>query len=106
MRTRRFITAYQHLVREEQPIALLMAGLPHKIDGLLSGDSTSFLHRAARHNLGMVPRYDIIEAFNLTLQDARRDIEPDAIEEAADIIGLSLHAAAAGVSNVEYGIWT
>jgi len=106
MRTRRFITAYQHLVREEQPIALLMAGLPHKIDGLLSGDSTSFLRRAARHNLGMVPRYDIIEAFNLTLQDARRDIEPDAIEEAADIIGLSLHAAAAGVSNVEYGIWT
>lgn len=87
MRTRRFIAAYQHLVREEQPIALLMAGHPHKIDGLLSGDSTSFLRRAARHNLGMVPRYDIIEAFNLTLQDARRDIEPDAIEEAADIIG-------------------
>ena len=87
MRTRRFITAYQHLVREEQPIALLMAGLPHKIDGLLSGDSSSFLRRAARHNLGMVPRYDIIEAFNLTLQDARRDIEPDAIEEATDIIG-------------------
>ena len=87
MRTRRFITAYQHLVREEQPIALLMAGLPHKIDGLLSGDSSSFLRRAARHTLGMVPRYDIIEAFNLTLQDARRDIEPDAIEEAADIIG-------------------
>lgn len=35
----------------------------------------------------MVPRYDIIEAFNLTLQDAQRDIEPDAIEEAVDVIG-------------------
>ena len=80
------VTTYQHFVREDRDVILLMAGLPHRISRLLSGGSTSFLSRAARHNLGPIPRYEVEEAFRLTVMNGGRDIEQDALAYAADAI--------------------
>lgn len=81
------VTTYQHFVRENRRAALLMAGLPHNVSGLLSGSSTSFMRRAFRHNLGSIPPYEVEEAFRMTLGQAGRSIEPDALARAVDAIG-------------------
>ena len=82
----RLVTAYQHFVREGRNVALLMAGLPHRVSALLSGASTSFLRRAARHNLGPVPSYEVEESLRLTVESGGRDIENNALSEAVDAI--------------------
>ncbi len=81
------VTTYQHFVREGKKVALLMAGLPHSIFALLSGKSTSFLRRASRHDLGMLPDYEIEEAFRLTVEDGGRMVDAAAVEEAVECIG-------------------
>lgn len=80
------VTAYQHFIREDRRVVLLMAGLPHRVSALLSGKSTSFLRRASRQNLGSIPRYEVEEAFRLTIADGGRSIDQDALTYAADAI--------------------
>lgn len=82
----RLATTYQHFVREGKRAMLLMAGLPHRVHALVSGESTSFLRRAARHNLGSIPRYEIEDAFRLTVASGGKTIEDDALSAAADAI--------------------
>lgn len=81
------VTVYQHFVREDRRVALLMAGLPYRINRLLSGSSTSFLRRAARHDLGSIPRFEVEEGFRLTVEEGGRTIDQQALERAADAIG-------------------
>ena len=81
------VTTYQHFVREGKKVALLMAGLPYKVSALLSGKSTSFLRRAARHDLGAIPDYEVYEAFRLTIEDAGKAIDDDALDLACEAIG-------------------
>ena len=73
---------YQHFVREGKKAMLLMAGLPHRVSALLSGRSTSFLRRAARHKLGPIPSYEVKEAFRLTVESGGRMIDDAALDEA------------------------
>ena len=80
------VTAYQHFVGEGRKAALLMAGLPHRVSALLSGTSTSFLRRAARHNLGPIPRYEVEETFRLTVESGGRSIDDEALRAATDAI--------------------
>ena len=80
------VTTYQHFVREGRKAALLMAGLPHRIFALLSGKSTSFLRRAARHDLGPIPRYEVEETFRLTVESAGKSIEDEALLAAVEAI--------------------
>ena len=80
------VTTYQHFVGEGRKAALLMAGLPHRVSSLLSGKSTSFLRRAARHNLGSIPRYEVEEAFRLTVEDGGKTIDDEALAIATDAI--------------------
>ena len=77
------VTVYQHFVREGRKAALIMAGLPHRVSGLLSGRSTSFLRRAAQHKLGSIPAFEVKEAFRLTVREGGRDIGGNALERAA-----------------------
>lgn len=81
------VTTYQHFVRENKRVALLMAGLPHRVSSLLTGKSTSFLRRAAQHSLGSIPSYEVKEAFLLTVEDGGKSIEEDALEVATGAIG-------------------
>ena len=80
------VTAYQHFVREDRKVALFMAGLPHRINALVSGDATSFLRRAARYQLGSIPRYEVEEAFRLTVESGGKHIGNEALGRAADAI--------------------
>lgn len=80
------VTTYQHFVREDRKVALLMAGLPHNVSKLLSGKSTSFLRRATRHDLGSIPAYEVEEAFKLTVEKGGRSIKQDALESAVRAI--------------------
>lgn len=81
------VTTYQHFVREDRRVALLMAGLPHRVSDLLTGKSTSFLRRAAQHPLGSIPPYEVKEAFRLTVEDGGKEIGDGALQEAAEAIG-------------------
>lgn len=80
------VTTYQHFVREDRRVVLLMAGLPHRISALLSGESTSFLRRAARKSLGPIPSYEVEEAFRSTVMDGGKRIDEDALQTAVERI--------------------
>lgn len=80
------VTTYQHFVREDRKVALLLAGLPHRMSGLLSGKSTSFLRRAAQHKLGSIPRYEVEEAFRLTVESGGSAIDDEALAEIVEAI--------------------
>ncbi len=75
-------TTYQHFIREDRKVSLLMAGLPHRISTLLSGESTSFLRRAFRHDLGSISDSEVAEALRITFEDGGRTIEGEALAEA------------------------
>ena len=80
------VSTFQLLVRESRKVALLMAGLPFQVSSLLSGKTTSFLRRAARHELGSIPAYEVKEAFRLTVEEGGKKIPSDALQAAADAI--------------------
>lgn len=80
------VTTYQHFVREDRDVVLLMAGLPHRVSALLNGSSTSFLRRAAQHNLGPIPQYEVEQAFKLTVAEGGRAIDEDAAQLAVQAI--------------------
>ena len=80
------VSVYQLLTRENRKVALLMAGLPFNVSALLSGKSTSFLRRAARHELGSIPSYEVKEALRLTVQEGGKEIEAEALNKATDAI--------------------
>ena len=48
--------AFQHLVRDELDVAIVMAGLTAGVDKLLHLPGTTFLRRARRFHLGPVTR--------------------------------------------------
>lgn len=80
------VNIYQLFVQEGRKVALLMAGLPHKVSNLLTGKSTSFLRRAARHHLGNIPSYEVSDAFRLTVNSADKTIGDDALDFATQTI--------------------
>lgn len=83
----RLAVTYQHFIRENRNVALLMAGLPHNVSLLLSGQSTSFLRRAFRHDLSSIPSSDIEDAFRITFQQNGKKIDEEALSMAIDAIG-------------------
>lgn len=80
------VTTYQHFIEEGKRVMLLMAGLPHRVSRLLSRRSTSFLRRAARHDLGPIPRYEVEETFRLTVESGGKGIDDEALQEAVNAI--------------------
>ncbi len=80
------VSTYQHFVRENRKVALVMAGLPFHISSLLSGKNTSFLRRAQRFELGPLAPYEVEEAFRLTVEEGGRLINEEALGEAVEAI--------------------
>ncbi len=74
-----FASTYQHFVRENKRVGLLMAGLPNQVSALLSNESVSFLRRATQHRLGRIADYEIENALAKTVQSSGRTIDPDAM---------------------------
>lgn len=79
-------TVFQHFVREERKVALLMAGLPSNVSALVSHESVSFLRRARTRKLGRIPDEAISVALRKTIENYGRFITEDALETAVAYI--------------------
>ncbi len=80
------VAAFQHFLDEGRKVALIMAGLPYGVSSLLSGESTSFLRRAARYELESLNDYEVEEALVRTMKEGGKSFETDALEAAVDAI--------------------
>lgn len=72
-------SVYQHFVREERIVGLLMAGLPYKVSALLRNKSVSFLRRASQYRIGRIEDEEIAEAFRSTVEAAGSTISDDVL---------------------------
>lgn len=72
-------SVYQHFVREERMVGLLMAGLPYKVSALLRDKSVSFLRRASQYRIGRIEDEEIATAFKSTVEAAGSSISDDAL---------------------------
>ena len=79
-------TVYQHFVTEDRRVAILMAGLPHRVSQLLNGESVSFLRRACQHTLGRIEDYEVAKALEETVEQAGKSFDGDAIDAAVRAI--------------------
>lgn len=77
---------YQHFIGENRLVSLLMAGLPFRVSGLLSGKSTSFLRRANQVTLGRIANEEVADALEQTALLGGKTIESEALENAVNAI--------------------
>lgn len=77
---------YQHFIREDRKVALLMAGLPHNVSTLLNDKTVSFLRRAQQYKLGRVADYEVREALFKTVVDNGRAADSNGLDCAVKAI--------------------
>lgn len=77
----------QHLIREDLPIALVMAGIPKAVSDLLNEDVSTFLRRADRIDLRDVPIRDVREALAHTFEETSVQISAEQLDGAAEATG-------------------
>ena len=94
-------STYQLLLTDGMKVALIMAGLPAQVDDLVSNEQISFLRRAKRRYLGLIPDFEIETAFRKTIDDAGKKIESDAMKLAVEASG----GYAYMMQLVGYSIW-
>lgn len=66
---------YQHFVRENRRVGLLMGGLPFNVSRLLRHKSVSFLRRSESASLGRLADNDVREALRSTIEQGGRSID-------------------------------
>ena len=72
-------TTYQHFVREDRKVALVMAGLPFNMSSLLRDKTVSFLRRARQHQLGPLSDEDVRLALAETFDSTATTVDDDAM---------------------------
>ena len=77
---REFASTYQVLLREGFDIALIMAGLPHNVKGLISDDLLTFLRRATMINLETINFVTIKTAYQLAFEKGNIQLEGELID--------------------------
>ena len=80
---REFAATYQHLVREEYDVALVMAGLPSSVNDVLNDKILTFLRRAHRVELENIDTKAVEIAYEQAFSAAGRSFLGDALREAA-----------------------
>lgn len=63
---------YQHFIRENRKVALLMGGLPNNVSALVSDKTVSFLRRAEMIQLGRIEDFEIEKALRKTIEESGR----------------------------------
>lgn len=81
------VAFYQHFVRENRKVALIMAGLPHNISSLLNDKTVSFLRRSNRVALSRIPDSEVSAALVRTAQTGNRNVDATALATATKAIG-------------------
>jgi len=85
---RTLVVTFQHFVREQREVALLMAGLPHNVSALLHDKTISFLRRAVQHQLGIIHEtHEVRETIKKTIELSGRTIQEEALEQATAATG-------------------
>ena len=74
---------FQHFIRENRNVALVVAGLPLNVQALESLKDTTFLRRAVPHNIANVSIEAAESALLQTFEDHGRQIDPAALTTAA-----------------------
>jgi hypothetical protein len=82
---REFVTSYQHLVRDEADVALLLAGLPHSINSVLNSQVLTFLHRAQKLSLPNINLLLVRNMYENTFTEGNFKAEPGVLQTAADM---------------------
>ena len=81
-----FAAIYQHFVREDRKVGLLMAGLPYKVSALLRDESVSFLRRSSQYRIGRIADEEIAEAFRATVEEGGSAVGDEALSAAVQSI--------------------
>ena len=77
---REFVSTYQLLIREEFDIVLLMAGLPHYVDGILNDKVLTFLRRSYQIFLPFIEPYILKLEYERAFKSAGRTFSDEALE--------------------------
>ena len=80
---REFAVTYQHLIREEYDVALLMAGLPSSVNDLLNNEVLTFLRRTQRVELESIDIKAVEIAFEQAFSQAGRSFTGSALLSSA-----------------------
>lgn len=80
-------TVVQHLIREDLPIGLAMAGLPKAVSDLLDEGVTTFLRRAERYDLHAASVPEVRAAFAETFTESGVQIPSPALDVLAEATG-------------------
>lgn len=75
-------TNVQFMIREQQNISLLFAGITTGVLDLLNGEGVTFLRRAAAEELGNIPLTEVSDALRRSIEASGLSIEDDALEQA------------------------
>ena len=82
-----FASVYQHFVREDKRIGVVMAGLPYQVSELITDKRISFLRRSRQRKLGRILDGDVENAFLATVEDAGKGITPEALAAVVEAAG-------------------
>ncbi len=77
---------YQHFVRENRKVSLIMAGLPSNVSALVSDKTVSFLRRAETIQLGRIDDFEIEDALRKTIEKAGRTAKEADLKRATKAI--------------------
>ena len=80
---RELATAYQELSGTETEIAIIMAGLPASISDILNYKTLTFLNRATRYELGLIPTATVEGYYHSAFKRANINASEEIIREAA-----------------------
>lgn len=77
----------QHLIREELPISLVLAGLPKSVEDLLNEGVSTFLRRAEKYDLHSTSIPDVADAFRDTFENSGVSIDEEHLKQLAEATG-------------------
>ena len=96
-----FVDIYQHLMREDKDVALLLAGLPSRVSELLLDEDVSFVRRAFQRPMESIPIIEVEQALLETFNANERSIDADALALAAE----ATQGFAFAIQLIGYYLW-
>lgn len=82
--TRALAVAIQHMIRDDADVAFAFAGLPSMVDGVINGESLTFLRRAEPINLGLIGLREVAQSLRETIEESGMQISPGMASALAD----------------------
>ena len=94
-------TDVQYMIREQQNVSLLFAGITTGVLDLLNGEGITFLRRAKPEELGNIPLDEVALSLQKTIVGSGLHVEPDALGYMAN----ATHGYAYLIQLVGYYVW-